>query len=91
MNRLTIIPQNNYVLCKCITDNKKMLSSGFVYETNDVPLYEIIKISENFKHSTIDVNIGDVIRTDSSGTVTKLDNNEYVLFDAEHIVGKVVE
>ena len=90
MNILTIIPQNNYVLCKCITDNKKMLSSGFVYETNDIPLYEVIEISKNFDRSIVDINIGDIIRTNSSGTSANLDNNEYILFEANTIMGKVI-
>ena len=87
----TIIPQNNYVVCKCITNNKKTLASGFVYETNDVPLYEVVEISKNFKHSTIQLNIGDVIRTNSSGTTANLNNIEYILFEADNIVGKVIE
>lgn len=85
-----IIPQNNYVVCKCITNNKKTLASGFVYETNDIPLYEVIEISKNFDRSIVDINIGDVIRTNSSGTSANLDNNEYILFEANTIMGKVI-
>ena len=85
-----IIPQNNYVVCKCVTNNKKTLASGFVYETNDIPLYEVIEISKNFDRSIVDINIGDIIRTNSSGTSANLDNNEYILFEANTIMGKVI-
>lgn len=87
---MKIVPQNNYVLCKCITENKKTLASGFIYETNDVSLYEIIDISKNFKNTALQLNIGDIIRTNSSGTKVKNDDGEFVLFECDSIVGKII-
>jgi co-chaperonin GroES (HSP10) len=88
---MKIIPQNNQVLCKCITNNKKSLASGFTYETNDVLLYEVIKISENYPKTSIQLNVGDIIRTNSTGTKTTINNIDYILFADENIVGKVIE
>jgi co-chaperonin GroES (HSP10) len=88
---MKLVPQNDYALCKCITENKKTLSSGFVYETNDVKLYEIIDISHNFPKSDLNLKIGDIIRTNSTGTAIKLDNIDYIVFKHDSIVGKVID
>jgi co-chaperonin GroES (HSP10) len=88
---MKIIPHNNHVLCKCITNNKKTLASGFVYETNDVMLYEVISISNNIKDDTLNLAIGDIVRTNSVGTCINSDDGEYYLFNIENIAGKVIQ
>ena len=84
-----IIPQNNSVLCKCITEKTKTTESGFVYESNDIPLYEVISISQNAKND-LGLIEGDIIRTNSTGTPVTLDDVDYLLFKIENIVGKVI-
>ena len=84
-----IIPQNDLVLCICITNNKKTTESGFIYESNDISLYEIVKISKNAKND-IDLNEGDIIRVNSTGTSITLDGVDYLMFKMENIVGKVI-
>ena len=84
-----IIPQNNSVLCKCITEKTKTTESGFVYESNDIPLYEVISISKNVKND-IGLVEGDLVRVNSTGTLITLDEVDYILFKIENIVGKVI-
>lgn len=88
---MKIVPQNNIVLCKCITNNKKTLPSGFVYETNDIDLYEVVAISNNIDDSHIALSIGDVIRVNSTGTLLVDDNkNEFYMFSIDNIIGKII-
>ena len=84
-----IIPQNDSVLCICTTDKTKTTESGFVYESNDVPLYEVISISNNIKND-LDLIEGDVIRVNSTGTPITLDNVDYILFNIKNVIGKVI-
>ena len=84
-----IIPQNNSVLCICVTDNKKITESGFIYESNDIPLYKIISISKNAKND-IGLVENDIVRVNSTGTSITLDGVDYLMFKMENIIGKVI-
>ena len=84
-----IKPQNNMVLCKCITPKTKTTESGFVYESNDIPLYEVISVSDSMKDDALHLEPGDVVRTCATGTLATVDEVDYVLFDIDSIMGKV--
>lgn len=86
---MKIIPQTNNVLCTLETKKEKITSSGFVYKSNDVLLYKVISIGPRFKND-INLSIGDFICTNSSGTLAKVDDREYYLFNEENITAKVV-
>ena len=86
---MKLIPQNKNVVCKCISSNETTTKSGLVYKSNDVPLYEVVSIADKAKDD-IDIKAGDIIRTNSTGTKVEVDNVEYVMFNSENIVGKVI-
>lgn len=83
---MKLIPQNNTVLCKCINEDKKIVSSGaFTYEKEDLAQYEIIESAL----STDDFNVGDVIICNSTGTKVKLADEYQYIFTYDTIVGKI--
>lgn len=86
---MKLIPHNKNVICKCISSSEKTTESGFVYKSNDVPLYEVVSLDPNAKDD-IDVNVGDVIRTNSSGTKAEVDGMTYYIFNSKNILAKVV-
>lgn len=85
-----MIPQNDYVLCILESSNKTTLASGFIYESNDVPIYKIVKISKNLKDDHLDLKVGNNIRVNATGTNVSIDNVDYVLFKYENIIGKIL-
>jgi hypothetical protein len=85
---MTILPQNNYVLCKQLNQTKHEDSaSKIIYEKEEVPIYEIIDISRNL--DDLRFNIGDHIICNSTGTKVNLKNNIQYLFNIENIIGKI--
>ena len=86
---MKLVPQNKNVMCRCISSNEKTTESGFVYTSNDVPLYEVVSIAEKVKDD-ICLNVGDIIRTSSTGTKVEVDGVEYYMFSSENIAGKVI-
>ena len=46
---MKLVPQNKNVVCRCISSNEKTTESGFVYTSNDVPLYEVVSIAKKAK------------------------------------------
>ena len=84
-----IIMQNDNVLCRLKDGPHKETSSGFIYETNDVPTYEVINIGPNVLNN-IDLKIGDIVRTNSTGTIINIDNEDLYIFKAENIMGKII-
>lgn len=81
------IPQNNYVLCKQINETKHQTIGLFIYEKEELPIYEIINIGE--KINDFSFNVGDNVICCSTGTKIILDSNTYYLFDKNNIVGKI--
>ncbi len=86
---MKLIPQNNNVVCKCISSDEKTTESGLVYKSNDVLLYEVASVADKVKND-IDIQVGDVIRTNSTGTKVEVDGEKYYIFNSENIVGKVI-
>ena len=82
------VPHNNHVVCKCITSNEKTTASGFVYKSNDLPLYKIVKMADDIKDSPF--NVGDVVVSVSTGTKFEKDGVEYVLFNVDNIAAKTI-
>ena len=85
----TIVPQNDSVLCICMTEKTKTTEFGFVYESNDVPLYKVVSISKNAKDNNLSLEEGDIVRTNSTGTPITLDGVDYTIFKIENIMGKI--
>lgn len=85
---MKIIPHNKNVICKCISSNEKTTESGFAYKSNDISLYEVVSFDDKVKDD-IDINVGDVIRTNSTGTKIEVDDVEYYIFNSKNIVGKI--
>lgn len=85
---MTIVPQNDCVLCKLATAKTKTTESGLVYESNDMKLYEIVSIGRNVHDSHLNLKPGDLIAVNSTGTLAKLDDVEYYIFKLENIAAK---
>lgn len=81
--------QNDNVLCRLKDGPHKTTMSGFIYTTNDVPTYEVINIGPNVLNN-IDLKIGDIVRTNSTGTIINIDNEDLYIFKAENIMGKII-
>ena len=80
-----LIPQNDMVLCKLVSSDEKTTESGFVYKSNDIPLYCIEEVGPQVKN----FNVGDIVVVNSTGTMVEFNDNEYFLFKEENIMGKV--
>lgn len=82
------IPHYNTVLCKQLnsssTEDKK---DGIVFQREDLPLYEVVSIGESVKK--IDLEVGDIIVTNSTPTKFNLDGIMFFLIHDDHIAGKV--
>lgn len=86
---MTILPQNNYVLCKQLNQTKhEDLASKIIYEKEELPIYEIIDIGKNLNDFRF--NIGDSVICCSTGTKLKIEKDIYFLFDEKNIVGKIL-
>lgn len=83
---MKIVPQNDMIACICTTSREKTTSTGFVYKSNDIPLYEVEGIGPRVK---MPLAVGDLITANSTGTSAVVDGVEYFLFKEENIVGKV--
>ena len=82
-----IVPQNNIVLCTLFQgEEETRLDCGFVYKSNNLPLYRVESIGRNVK---MKLRPNDLIVVNSTGTKAILDNVEYFLFSEENIMGKI--
>lgn len=78
--------QNDMVLCSLASSNEKTTSSGFVYKSNDIPLYKVEDIGSNVK---MELSCGDLVVVNATGTLASIDGIDYRLFKEENIMGKV--
>lgn len=79
-----LIPQNDMVLCTLLSSTEKKTECGFVYKSNDIPLYLIKKVGPQVKN----FHAGDIIVVNSTGTKIEFDNVDYFLFKEENVMGK---
>ena len=95
-NPTSFKPCGNTIVCKKISssDNKLKSKNNFFYveKDDDVPEFEIIDMhflteadKNNFKFK-----IGDIVYSGATGTLLKLNNSEYFLFNPEYILGKKI-
>lgn len=85
---MKLIPQNDIVLCEQVNQYEKTTGTGFVYKSNDLPLYRVESVGPNVKmHLTVD----DIIIANATGTKAVVDGVEHFLFKEENIMGKVEE
>lgn len=90
-----IIPQNDYVLCKrVVADSSEVSKNGFIYQSPQMPVYEILKMSESLSlvnsSKTMDLNVGDHIICNSTGTQIQASDDEPLwLFKLENIAAKL--
>ena len=84
---MKIIPQKGMVLCTLASSIEKETESGFVYKSNDIPLYKVESIGQSVSMSIVP---GDILVVNATGTRAIADNVEYWLFKEENIAGKVV-
>lgn len=82
------IPQNDIVLCKLENGPHKTTESGFIYTTNDIPTYRVIATGPKVS-ATLDLQAGDIIRTNSNGTIANDNGEEFYMFKSENVMGKV--
>lgn len=87
---MKLIPQNKNVICKCISLDEKTTESGFTYKSNDIALYEVISFADAIKKD-VDIEVGDIITTNSTGTKVEVDGVEYYIFNSENIIGKIIK
>lgn len=86
---MNFIPQNNTVLCKQINETKETANvSGIVYEQENLPLYEIVQMSNDFK--LVGFAVGDVVVSDSIPTKIKCNDECLYIIKAEHLAARVV-
>lgn len=78
--------QNDMVLCSLALSNEKTTSSGFVYKSNDIPLYKVEDIGPNVE---MELGVGDIVVVNAIGTLASIDGIDYKLFKEENIMGKV--
>ena len=82
-------PHNDVVFCKMLNKEKQQVAEGsIVYEKEDLPIYEILKLGElkNFK----DLVVGDKIVSNSIPTKIVQNDQTYYLIREEYIAGKVI-
>lgn len=85
---MTVVPHNNAVLCKQLNNSStEVAKAGIVFQRENLPLYEVVSIGENVKK--IDLEVGDVIVTNSQPTKFNLDGIMFSLIHDDHIAGKV--
>lgn len=82
---MKIIPQNNTVLCECVSKQKTQITSHIIYEQEHIPEYKIIDSSL----TSNDFFIGDIIICNSTGTKIKTEDGYKYIFTYESIIGKV--
>ena len=91
-----IVPQNGHLLCKMIVGKTKQ-TSGFVCDVENIPIYEILALSDPPNLSEIGdgllkLKIGDKIVCNSTGTLVQDGENEVLyLFKLENVAAKVIE
>lgn len=82
------IPHNNAVLCKQLNNStNEDKKDGIVFQRENLPLYEVVAVGENVKKIQLDV--GDVIVSNSQPTKFNLDGTMFFLIHDDHIAGKV--
>lgn len=84
-----IIPQNGNVLCTCVACTHKTTSSGFIYKSDDAPLYKVVAVSYKATSNNIDLSEGDLIRVNSTGTLIEHNGINYYMFNLDNVVGKI--
>lgn len=88
---MKLIPQNKNLMCKCISSDEKTTESGFTYKSNDIKLYEVVSLSKSLENEArFDIRIGDRILVNSTGTKVEVDGEEYYMFNAENVIGKII-
>lgn len=88
VNMKIAIPQNDIVLCKLKSGPEKTTKSGFIYVSNEVPTYEVVSVGPTVSKSVSLID-GDIIRTNSKGSIVHIEDDDYYMFKAENVVGKV--
>ena len=88
---MKLIPQNKNLVCKCISSDEKTTESGFTYKSNDTKIYEVISVSNAIKSDELcNVRVGDLIVVNSTGTKVEVNGEEYYMFNAENVMGKII-
>ena len=78
-------------MCKCISLAEKTTESGFIYKSNDIKLYEVVSLSKSLENEAgFDIKIGDRILVNSTGTKVEVNGEEYYMFNAENVMGKII-
>lgn len=83
------IPQNDIVLCKEHDAPKKTTKSGFIYTVETVPTYEVVDIGPAVSKE-INLKKGDIIRVSTTGTPVNVEGDDFFMFKACNIAGKLV-
>ena len=78
--------QNDIIVCSLASSNEKTTSTGFVYKSNDIPLYKVEDVGPSVK---MELSVGDLVVVNATGTLASIDGIDYKLFKEENIMGKV--
>ena len=83
---MTLKPLYDYVVCKQTIDKMSDMTAGkFSYRAEMLPEYKVISIGD----CVCNVDVGDFVVVNSTGTNVKIDNDTLYLFKSENIVGKI--
>lgn len=83
---MTLKPLYDYVVCKQTIDKMSDMTAGkFSYRSETLPEYEVISLGD----CVCDIDVGDFVVVNSTGTNVKIDDDMLYLFKSENIVGKI--
>lgn len=83
------IPFKNYVLCTMFNEKEHdVVERGIFFKKEELPLYKVVEVGK--LDNGLDININDVIVTNSEPTKMKVDGTQYFLINQDYISGIVL-
>lgn len=83
------IPLQRYVLCSLYNNEKHdVIEKGVFYKKTELPLYKVERVGE--LDNGLDIQINDIIVTNSNPTEIKINDVQYFLINQEYISGIVL-
>ena len=87
-----LVAQNDNVVCIVEKESfSEANANGFIFKKPELPLYKIVDIGCNVKDDKLGLEVGDVVVTNSTGTLAIVDDVKYYMFKLENIAAKTNE